>query len=80
VIIAVGTGANPLIADSTGNLSGNKGKYIIADPEKGRTSREGVYAGGDIVIGSATVISAMGAGRKAAKAMHEYLMKKKQHT
>ncbi len=76
VIIAVGTGANPLIAQSTKDLSVNKRKYIIADEETGRTSREGVYAGGDIVTGSATVISAMGAGRKAAKAMHEYLLHK----
>ncbi len=73
VIMALGTGANPLISQSAGNLSVNKRKYIIADEETGRTSREGVYAGGDIVTGSATVISAMGAGRKAAKAMHEYL-------
>ncbi len=73
VIMALGTGANPLIAQSAKNLSVNKRKYIIADEETGRTSREGVYAGGDIVTGSATVISAMGAGRKAAKAMHEYL-------
>jgi glutamate synthase (NADPH/NADH) small chain len=54
----------------------DKKKYIIADEETGRTSREGVYAGGDIVTGSATVISAMGAGRKAARAMHDYLMQK----
>ncbi len=76
VIIAVGTGANPLIPQSTKNLVVNKKKYIVADEETGRTSREGVYAGGDIVTGSATVISAMGAGRKAARAMHDYLMKK----
>ncbi len=79
VIMAVGTGANPLSAQSAKNLSVNAKKYIIADEETGRTSREGVYAGGDIVTGSATVISAMGAGRKAAKAMHEYLMQKKQN-
>ncbi len=79
VIIAVGTGANPLIAQSAKNLSIDRKKYIIADEETGRTSREGVYAGGDIVTGSATVISAMGAGRKAATAMHAYLTLKKQH-
>jgi len=73
VIIAVGTGANPLVPQSTKNLNVNHRKYIIAEEETGRTSREGVYAGGDIVTGSATVISAMGAGRKAAKAMHEYI-------
>lgn len=77
VIIAVGTGANPLIPQSTKDLSITKRRYIIADEETGRTSREGVYAGGDIVTGSATVISAMGAGRKAARAMHDYLMQKK---
>ena len=73
-IVALGTEANPLIAQSAKNLLVNKRMYIIADEESGRTSIEGVYAGGDIVTGSATVISAMGAGRKAAKAMHEYLM------
>jgi len=73
VIMAVGTGANPLVPQSTKNLDVNHRKYIIADEETGRTSRDGVFAGGDIVTGSATVISAMGAGRKAAKAMHEYL-------
>jgi glutamate synthase (NADPH/NADH) small chain len=77
VIMAVGTGANPLISQSAGDLPVNKRKYIIADDETGRTGREGVYAGGDIVTGSATVISAMGAGRKAARAMHAYLTRKK---
>jgi glutamate synthase (NADPH/NADH) small chain len=74
VIIAVGTGANPLIAQSARNLSVTRHKYIIADEETGKTSLQGVYAGGDIVTGAATVISAMGAGRKAAKAMHDYMM------
>lgn len=78
VIMAVGTGANPLIPQSTRDLSVNKRKYIVADEATGRTSREGVYAGGDIVTGSATVISAMGAGRKAAQAMHGYLSRNKQ--
>ena len=77
VIMAVGTGANPLIPQSTRDLSINKKKYIVADELTGSTSREGVYAGGDIVTGSATVISAMGAGRKAAKAMHGYLIRNK---
>ena len=76
VIIAVGTSANPLIAQSTKDLSITKRKYIVADEETGHTSKQGVYAGGDIVTGAATVISAMGAGRKAAKAMHDYLMQK----
>jgi glutamate synthase (NADPH/NADH) small chain len=75
-IVALGTGANPLIPQSAKNLQVNKRLYIIADEETGKTSIEGVYAGGDIVTGSATVISAMGAGRKAARAMHEYLQKK----
>ncbi len=74
VIIAVGTGANPLIAQSAKNLSVTKHKYIIADEETGKTNLPGVYAGGDIVTGAATVISAMGAGRKAAKAIHDYLV------
>ena len=74
VIIAVGTMANPLVPDSTRDLEVNKRGYIIADQETGRTSKKGVYAGGDIVTGSATVISAMGAGRRAATAIHAYLM------
>jgi len=73
VIMAVGTEANPLVPHSTRDLALNKRGYVIADEETGRTSRQGVYAGGDIVTGSATVISAMGAGRKAAKAIHAYL-------
>ncbi|MEW6189642.1 MAG: NADPH-dependent glutamate synthase [Actinomycetota bacterium] len=76
VIIAIGTGANPLIPRSTPGLKLNKRGYIIADEETGRTSREGVYAGGDIVTGAATVILAMGAGRKAATAIDEYLRNK----
>ncbi len=76
-IVALGTGANPIIPRSAKNLQVNKHMYIIADEGTGRTSIEGVYAGGDIITGSATVISAMGAGRKAAKAMHEYLMQKR---
>ena len=74
VVVAIGTGANPLIPSTTSDLQTNKWGYIIADPETGATSKKGVYAGGDIVTGSATVILAMGAGRKAAEAMHKYLM------
>ncbi len=74
VIVAIGTGANPLIQTSTPDLQTNKWGYIVADPETGATSKKGVYAGGDIVTGSATVILAMGAGRKAADAMHKYLL------
>jgi glutamate synthase (NADPH/NADH) small chain len=76
-IVALGTGANPIIPQSAKNLEVNKRMYIVANEETGCTSMEGVFAGGDIVTGSATVISAMGAGRKAAKAMHEYLMQKR---
>ena len=74
VVVAIGTGANPLIPSTTSDLETNKWGYIIADPETGATSKKGVYAGGDIVTGSATVILAMGAGRKAADAIHKYLM------
>jgi glutamate synthase (NADPH/NADH) small chain len=74
VIVAIGTLANPLIQSTTPDLKTNKWGYIIADPETGATSKPGVYAGGDIVTGSATVILAMGAGRKAADAIHKYLM------
>ncbi|MBI4495329.1 MAG: NADPH-dependent glutamate synthase [Deltaproteobacteria bacterium] len=73
VIVAIGTGANPLISSTTPDLATNKWGYIVTDPETGATSKKGVYAGGDIVTGSATVILAMGAGRKAANAIHKYL-------
>ena len=76
VVVAIGTGANPLIPSTTPDLKINKWGYIEADPETGATSKPGVYAGGDIVTGSATVILAMGAGRKAANAIHKYLMDK----
>jgi len=77
VVIAIGTGANPIITSTIPNLELNKWGYIVADSETGKTSREGVYAGGDIVTGSATVILAMGAGRNSSKAIHEYLMNKR---
>jgi glutamate synthase (NADPH/NADH) small chain len=73
VVVAIGTGANPLIPSTTSDLQTNKWGYIVADPETGATSKKGVFAGGDIVTGSATVILAMGAGRKAADAIHKYL-------
>jgi glutamate synthase (NADPH) small chain len=76
VVVAIGTGANPLIPATTPDLKTNKWGYIIADSETGATSKKGVYAGGDIVTGSATVILAMGAGRKAADAIHQYLIQK----
>jgi len=75
VIVAIGKTPNPIIQSTTEGLAVTKWGTIVAD-EDGRTSIEGVYAGGDIVTGEATVISAMGAGKRAAKAMHEYLMKK----
>jgi glutamate synthase (NADPH/NADH) small chain len=73
VIVAVGTGANPLLQQSTKGLALTSRGYIETNGETGKTSIEGVYAGGDIVTGSATVISAMGAGRKAAGAIHRFL-------
>ena len=72
VIVAIGSGANPLLTKSTENLDLNKWGYIVAD-DSGKTTREGVWAGGDVVTGSATVISAMGAGKTAALAIDEYL-------
>jgi glutamate synthase (NADPH/NADH) small chain len=72
-VIAIGTGANPLISSTTPGLEVNRRGYIVTDEETGATSLPGVYAGGDIVTGSATVIEAMGAGRKAAAAMNAYL-------
>ena len=73
VIVAVGSGANPLLTQSTPDLQLNKWGYIVADPETGKTTMKGVWAGGDIVTGAATVILAMGAGRKAADSIHHYL-------
>ena len=72
-IVAVGSGANPLLTQSTPDLKLNKWAYIEADPDTGKTSMKGVWAGGDIVTGAATVILAMGAGRKAADSIHNYL-------
>jgi len=75
VILAIGTNANPILTKSIQGLKLNKWGYIEVD-ENGKTNLEGIYAGGDIVTGSATVISAMGAGRIAAKAINEYLRAK----
>ncbi len=74
VVMAIGQGPNPLIKDTTPDLEVNKRGNIVADGE-GATSIPGVFAGGDIVTGAATVISAMGAGKKAAAAIDEYLSK-----
>jgi glutamate synthase (NADPH/NADH) small chain len=73
-IMAIGTGANPIVQSTTPGLATNQRGYIQADENSQRTSRTGVFAGGDIVTGSATVILAMGAGRRAAKSIHDYLM------
>jgi glutamate synthase (NADPH) small chain len=73
VVVAVGSGANPLLTSATPDLQLNKWGYIMADPESGKTTKKGVWAGGDIVTGAATVILAMGAGRKAADSIHNYL-------
>jgi glutamate synthase (NADPH/NADH) small chain len=72
-IVAIGTGPNPLVQSTTPDLQTNKWGYIVADEKTLRTSKRGVFAGGDIVTGSATVILAMGSGRTAAAGIHEYL-------
>ncbi|MBF1016568.1 MAG: NADPH-dependent glutamate synthase [Lachnospiraceae bacterium] len=77
VILALGTSPNPLIASTTPGLETNKKGCIVADEETGATSIEGVFAGGDAVIGAATVILAMGAGRKAASGIDRYLKSKR---
>ena len=75
VIMSLGTSPNPLISSTTQGLETNKWKCIVADEEFGKTSKEGVYAGGDAVTGAATVILAMGAGKAGAKGIDEYLSK-----
>ena len=77
VIMAIGQGPNPLVQQTTKGLEVNRRGNIVADAETGATSREGVFAGGDVVTGAATVILAMGAGKKAAAAMDEYLQNKR---
>ena len=76
VIMSLGTSPNPLISHTTKGLNINKRKCIVAEEHTGKTSRDGVYAGGDAVTGAATVILAMGAGKDAAKAIDEYLKDK----
>jgi glutamate synthase (NADPH/NADH) small chain len=76
VIVAIGRTPNPIIQSTTKGLETTKWGTIVADEKTGQTSIPGVFAGGDIVTGEATVISAMGAGKRAARAIHEYLMKK----
>ena len=74
VVVAIGNGANPLVPQTTPGLDTNRWGNIIADDRTGATSKPGVYAGGDIVIGAATVILAMGAGKVASRAIHRYIM------
>ena len=76
VIMSLGTSPNPLISSTTKGLEINKRKCIIAEETNGKTTKEGVYAGGDAVTGAATVILAMEAGKKGAKGIHEFLSNK----
>ena len=80
VVIALGTNPNPLVPQTTYGLDVDSHGCIVADPKTGATSREGVYAGGDIVTGAATSILAVGAGRKAATAIHEHLQQRAAET
>jgi glutamate synthase (NADPH/NADH) small chain len=73
VVVAIGNSPNPLIPQTTPGLETAKHGNVVADPKTGRTSKKGVFAGGDIVTGAATVILAMGAGRLAANSIDEYL-------
>lgn len=74
VVIAIGSGSNPLLTRATPGLKLDAAGHIeVVEPETGRTTRPGVFAGGDIVTGAATVIAAMGAGKKAAQGIHHYL-------
>jgi glutamate synthase (NADPH/NADH) small chain len=72
VIVAVGSQAHPLVPDTTPDLDVSGRGYVAIDDD-GSTSKDGVFAGGDIVTGSATVIQAMGAGRRGAESIHRYL-------
>ena len=76
VIMSLGTSPNPLIRSTTPGLETNKHGCIVTEGDEGKTSRDGVYAGGDAVTGAATVIKAMGAGKAAAKAMDKYIRNK----
>ena len=76
VIMSLGTSPNPLISSTTDGLEVNRRRCIVADEENGKTSKDGVFAGGDAVTGAATVILAMGAGKAAAKGIDEYLSNK----
>ena len=76
VIVAIGNASNPLIKKTTPEIETNRRGNFIVDEETNETSMKGVYAGGDIVLGAATVILAMGQGRKAAAAINDYLASK----
>jgi glutamate synthase (NADPH/NADH) small chain len=76
-VIAIGQTPNPLIQRTTEGLETTKWGTIIVKEETGETTKKGVYAGGDVVSGAATVISAMGAGKKAARSIHQYILNKK---
>ena len=76
VIMSLGTSPNPLIASTTDGLETNKWQCVVAEEQYGQTSKEGVYAGGDVVTGAATVILAMGAGKTAAEGIEQYLLNK----
>jgi glutamate synthase (NADPH/NADH) small chain len=73
VIVAIGNAPNPLLPRATPSLRTSRWGQVVVDPETQRTSMKGVFAGGDIVLGAATVILAMGEGRRAAKAIAKYL-------
>ncbi len=77
VIMAIGNSPNPLISKTTPDLQTGRHGVLVADPATGATTKQGVYAGGDIVTGAATVISAMGAGKRAAAAIDRYLMRER---
>ncbi len=77
VVIAIGQTPNPIIQRTTKGLKTTRWGTIIVNDGTGKTSKKGVYAGGDVVSGAATVISAMGAGKKAARSIHRYVMRKK---
>ncbi|MHB8919050.1 MAG: NADPH-dependent glutamate synthase [Desulfocucumaceae bacterium] len=77
VVVAIGQGPNPLVPRTTKGLDVNRKGNIVANTETGATSKPGVYAGGDVVTGAATVILAMGAGKVGARSIHEYLQNKK---
>jgi glutamate synthase (NADPH/NADH) small chain len=80
VILALGTTPNPILVRATPGLQTDRHGCLVADPETGATTRPGVFAGGDVVTGAATVILAMGAGQRAARAIHRYLQEKARAT